>query len=65
MMDPLTNLNRGFAFVTFTSAEAAKTAVSEVIVKLFLLFEIFLIESNAFLQVEISRCCFGIAIVNC
>lgn len=65
MMDPLTNLNRGFAFVTFASIEASQAAISEVIVKLFLLFEIFLIESNAFLQVEISRCCFGIAIVNC
>ena len=64
MMDPLTNLSRGFAFVTFASAEAAQAAVSEVIVKLFLLFEIFISESKAFLQVVISRCCFGIAIVN-
>ena len=31
MMDPLTNLNRGYAFVTFTTTEAAQEAVNQVI----------------------------------
>jgi len=30
MMDPLTNLNRGYAFVTFTTTEAALEAVRQV-----------------------------------
>lgn len=30
MMDPLTNLNRGYAFVTFTTTEAAQEAVNQV-----------------------------------
>ena len=34
LMDPLTNLNRGYAFVKFTTAEAAHAAVSQVIIKL-------------------------------
>ncbi|XP_046645740.1 heterogeneous nuclear ribonucleoprotein Q-like isoform X1 [Daphnia pulicaria] len=29
MMDPLTNLNRGYAFVTFTTTEAAQEAVNQ------------------------------------
>ena len=30
MMDPLTNLNRGYAFVTFTTTDAAQEAVNQV-----------------------------------
>lgn len=30
MMDPLTGLNRGYAFVTFCDREAATTAVNQV-----------------------------------
>lgn len=30
MMDPLTNLNRGYAFVTFTTPDAAHEAVRQV-----------------------------------
>ncbi len=30
MMDPLTGLNRGYAFVTFTTTEAAHEAVRQV-----------------------------------
>ena len=30
MMDPMTGLNRGYAFVTFTSRDAAQEAVRQV-----------------------------------
>lgn len=30
MMDPMTGLNRGYAFITFTTREAAQKAVGEV-----------------------------------
>lgn len=30
MMDPMTGTNRGYAFVTFTTREAAQNAVKEV-----------------------------------
>ena len=32
MMDPMTGTNRGYAFVTFTSRDAAQNAVKEVLV---------------------------------
>jgi RNA recognition motif-containing protein len=38
MMDPLTNLNRGYAFVTFTTTEAAQEAVNQVMLERFFLY---------------------------
>lgn len=38
MMDPLTNLNRGYAFVTFTTTEAAQEAVNQVMLERFCLY---------------------------
>ena len=38
MMDPLTNLNRGYAFVTFTTTDAALEAVRQVHIYLSQLF---------------------------
>lgn len=38
MMDPLTNLNRGYAFVTFTTTEAAQEAVNQVMLSSLRLF---------------------------
>ena len=35
MMDPMTSLNRGYAFVTFTTKEAAQEAVRQVINKVY------------------------------
>ena len=36
MMDPMTGLNRGYAFVTFTTRDAAQEAVRQVEKNIFL-----------------------------
>lgn len=41
MMDPMTGQNRGYAFVTFTSKDAAQNAVREVILNMYNIFGYF------------------------
>ena len=46
MMDPMTGLNRGYAFVTFTTRDAAQEAVRQVEKNIFFTKE--MVESNDF-----------------
>lgn len=51
MMDPMTGTNRGYAFITFTSREAANNAVREVSEKLSIetfLFSLYMKKKKSF-----------------